>query len=130
MRSVLIGKTLHCTLHWIQSFMIQRKQLVIVEGESSNQCSDDSKVPWGTVLGPLLFLCHINDLPQRVTSKVRLFANDCLLYRPIRSPSDQLLLQQNLAVIVIWTKDWGMRFDISKCYPISINKCMHPYGSH
>ena len=49
-------------------------------------CSVDSGVPQGSVLDPLISLCHINDLPQRVTSKVRLFADYCLLYRPIDFP--------------------------------------------
>ena len=82
---------------WIQSFLMHRKRQVIAEGESSRPCSVDSVVTQHTVLGPLLYLCHINYLPQRVTSKVRLFADDCLLYRPMHSPCDQLLLQQDLA---------------------------------
>ena len=73
---------------WLQSFLMHRKQQGIVEGESSKPCSVNSGVPQFTVLGPLLFLCHINNLPQRVTSKGRLFADDCLLYRPIHSPRD------------------------------------------
>ena len=115
---------------WIQSFLVHRKQQVIVEGESSKPCSVDSGVPQGSVLGPLLFLCHINDLSQRVTSKDRLFADDCLLYRPIHSPCDQLLLQQDLAAIETWTEDLVMRFNVSKCYLMSIHRSKHPYSSH
>ena len=114
---------------WIQSFLVLRKQQVIVEGESSKPCSVDSGVPQGSVLGPLVFLCHINDLPQRATSKDRLFADDCLLYRPIHSPRDQLLLQQDLAALETWAEDWGMRFNVSKCYLMSIHRSKHPNSS-
>ena len=70
-------------LHWISSFLMDRQQRVIVEGEVTSKCTVDTGVPQGTVLGPLLFLCHINDLPLHVKSQVRLFAGDCLLYREI-----------------------------------------------
>ena len=51
-----------------------------------------SGVPQGTVLGPLLFLLHINDLPSVVSSKGRLFADDCLIYRNIKNTEDQITL--------------------------------------
>ena len=60
---------------------------VIVENEASAETTVHSGVPQGTVLGPLLFLVHINDLPDRVRSSiVRLFADDCLLYRTTKPP--------------------------------------------
>ena len=68
---------------WISSFLKGRKQRVIVDGKFSDYADVDSGVPQGTVLGPLPFLLHINDLPSRVNSKVRLFAGDCLLYTEI-----------------------------------------------
>ena len=85
--------------------------------------------PQGTVLGPLLFLCHINDLPNSVTSQVRLFADDCLLYRPIKSIDDQILLQQDLKSLEAWARDWGMRFNATKCYlmPIARSKTPHHF---
>ena len=69
---------------------------VVVDGESSSDAQVISGVPQGTVLGPLLVLCHINDLPEKVFSQVRLFADDCLLYRPIRTPEDRIALQNDL----------------------------------
>ena len=56
-------------------FLKNRKQCVVVDGISSSPADVDSGVPQGTVLGPILFLLHINDLPSIVSSKVRLFAD-------------------------------------------------------
>ena len=64
---------------WISNFLKQRKQLVVVDGIQSDLVTVDSGVPQGTVLGPILFLLHINDLPSVIFSKVRLFADDCLV---------------------------------------------------
>ena len=82
--------------------------------------------PQGTVLGPLLFLCHINDLPDVVKSQVRLFADDCVLYRPIKSQRDHIKLQDDLSRLHEWACTWGMRFNTSKCQVMSI--C--PKSSH
>ena len=79
--------------NWLRDFLTNRTMQVVVNGESSELASVDSGVHQGTVLGPLLFLCHINDLPDQVESTVRLFADDCLLYRCIRSVWDHTLLQ-------------------------------------
>ena len=84
----LLGKLEHYgidskILLWITNFLNNCKQRVVVDGSFSNFANVESGVPQGTVLGSLLFLLHINDLPSCVNSKVRLFADDCLLYREI-----------------------------------------------
>ena len=100
----------------------------VVDGEESEAVHVDSGVPQGTVLGPLLFLCHINDLPDAVKPTVRLFADDCLLYRPINSIKHHHTLQHDLQQLEIWAKTWGMRFNAKKCYIMSINnKSSHFY---
>lgn len=107
---------------WIESFLCFRKMRVVVEGQTSRDVHVVSGVPQGTVLGPLLFLCHINDLPESVSSQVRLFADDCLLYRPIRSRDDHNILQRDLHNLEKWADTWGMRFNATKCYILSVNK--------
>lgn len=96
---------------WLRNFLTKRYMQVVVEGETSNKVTVDSGVPQGTVLGPLLFLCHINDLPLAVKSQVRLFADDCLLYRKIRSQNDYNILQSDLLELEKWAEKWGMRFN-------------------
>ena len=65
---------------WIYNFLKKhRKQSVVVDGKQSNLIDVVSGVSQGTVLGPCLFLLHINDLPSVVSSKVRRFADDCLI---------------------------------------------------
>lgn len=81
---------------------------------------DDSGVPQETFLSPLLFLCHINDLPDRVKSTVCLFANENLLYHEINSFQDHLQLQEDLKHLQTWATDWGMSFNPKKCYILSI----------
>ena len=93
---------------------------VVVDGEVSSETEVVSGVPQGTVLGPLLFLVHINDLPDHVTSNVRLFADDCLLYRQIKSEKDQEELQRDLCNLEAWASNWGMRFNAKKCYILTI----------
>jgi len=106
----------------LSNFLTQRKMRTIVEGEQSEETSVDSGVPQGTVLGPIMFLCHINDLPDAVTSSVRLFADDCRLYRNIKHQEDHQKLQKDLENLEHWATKWGMRFNAKKCYIMSINQ--------
>ena len=102
--------------------MKTRSQSVVVDGKHSKPAKVLSGVPQGTVLGPLLFLLHINDLPSVVTSTVRLFADDCLLYRPVRCVSDQVALKSDLSALQRWGETWGMRFNAGKCHIMQLHR--------
>ena len=106
---------------WLEMFLTKQHMRVVVDGDFSDSVTVDSGVPQGTVLGPLLFLCHINNLPDCVKSQVNLFADDCLLYRTISSQSDHLTFQKDLEALEKWTNDWGMRFNAKKRYLMSFN---------
>ena len=85
-----------------------------------------SGVPQGTVLGPLLFLLHINDLPSVVSSKVRLCADDCLIYRNINNKKDQIAVQKDLNLFENWGNTWGMRFNTAKCNIMRVSQTRDP----
>ena len=74
-----------------------------------------SEVHQGTVLGPLLFLTFINDIPEVTSSDIRLFADDSLLYRRITSSRDSAILQQDLAALERWETNGQIAFNPEKC---------------
>jgi hypothetical protein len=103
------GNTLSC----IKSFLANRGQQVILDGAKSNSAPVSSVVPQGTVLGPLLFLVYINDLLSNVNAIDILFADDCLLYRTIKTTDDAVSLQNKLDTLQQWEKDWLMSFNLT-----------------
>ena len=110
------------TLQWIESFLGHRTQQVLLDGSCSSQADVISGVPQGTVMGPLLFLAFINDLPQAVKhSDPHLFADDCLLYRLVRTDDDARKLQEDLDALEEWEATWQMKFHPEKCQVIRIN---------
>ncbi len=82
------------------------------------------------VLGPLLFLIYINDLPERVqSSKVRLFADDTAVYLSLTSASESELLQKDLSELEKWESEWDMSFNPSKCQVLHITKRKTPINT-
>ena len=113
-------------LKWIEHFLTQRHQRVVVDGQHSDFVKVQSGVPQGTVLGPLLFLCFINDLPDVTSSPVRLFADDAVVYRKISSEADNNILQQDLNNLAAWEAKWQMAFHPKKCVVLHITRSQSP----
>ena len=67
-------------LSWIRAFLGNRSQTAVLEGEESGSVPVTSGVPQGSVFGPILFIVYINDLPEELSSQVRLFADDTAAY--------------------------------------------------
>ena len=87
-----------------------------------------SGVPQGTVLGPLMFLLYINDITKDINSPLRLFADDCLLYRVINSAEDANMLQEDLNRLSEWANTWKLRFNVSKCTVIRCTRSLTPFN--
>ena len=92
-------------LRWVEDFLSARTQEVVIDGTKFTPSPVTSGVPQGTVLGPLLFLAYINDMPVSVLSTIKLFADDSLLYRNITNKRDCALLQQDLDRLQEWEKN-------------------------
>lgn len=118
---------------WIESWLDGRSFKVVVNGCSSQPTRVTSGVPQGSVLGPLLFLLYINDLPNKIScahTSIRLFADDAILYRPIHLPSDNLALQQQFSSVTKWAEDWQLRFNVTKCTSTSMLPVKSQYIYH
>ena len=81
---------------WIREFLLARTQRVRVGGQLSEEVRLTSDVPQGSVLGPLLFLAHVNDIWRNMESTIRLFADDRVIYRKIINNEVMEKLQKNL----------------------------------
>ena len=103
-----------------------RTQQVIIKGETSYSAPVVSGVLQGTVLGPLLFLIFINDLPEHIQSNVRLFADDCIVYREINSKADCEILQEDLHALERWDSTWAMEFHPSNCSVMGVATSRDP----
>ena len=114
-------------LEWIEQFLTDRTQQVVVENKFSALTPVISGVPQGSVLGPLLFLLFINDLPISIDSLVKLYADDVLMYRSINDVSDHQILQDDLNKLIHWSNIWLMPFNLNKCEHLIITNKSSPF---
>ena len=117
-------------LNWMQSWLLNRTQKVVLKGEHSEKSNVKSGVPHWTVLGPLCFLLYINDMSNNISSNLRLLADDTLLYGLVHNASDALHLQRDLDSLVTWVQEWQMNFHPSKCYVLCIYRIKNPILHH
>ena len=102
--------------------MCFRQHRVVVKGVNSDWAPVVSGVPQGTVLGPLLFSLHINDITPDIESEISLFADDCVCYPEIKDKEDTLKLQRDIDRLGNWARKWGMRFQPVKCSMIQLTR--------
>ena len=98
------------THEWIRDFLSNRQQRVVVNGVNSDWVPVTSGIPQGSVLGPVLFLVYINDLPDELNCLKKLFADDGKVYSPIRNIQDEVNMQGNVDNSEVWADKWEMVF--------------------
>ena len=108
-------------INWIEQWLTDRRQRVVVDGEVSSWKSVLSGVPQGSVLGPIFVSVYINDLEDGVTGSILKFADDTNLLRKTKEIGDKHNLQDYIDKLVRWSEQWQMLFNFGKC------KCLHTW---
>ena len=104
-------------LGWVSSFLSNRTQSVHLNGEKSTIAPVTSGIPQGSVLGPILFVLYINDMPEVVDNLtfIFLFADDTKIFRRINSQADVDILQKDIDKLIKWSNIWLLKFHPDKC---------------
>ena len=120
-------------LTWLKSYLSNRRQRVVLDGESSALLPVTSGVPQGSILGPLLFIIYMNSISQVPLSpgtKLLLYADDIVMYRPVNSQSDVSSLQNDVNSIHRWTVEHGLTLNTSKSHLMPITRSRNPLQTH
>ena len=119
-------------LTWFKSYLSNRRQRVVMDGESSALLPVTSGVPQGSILGPLLFIIYVNSISQVPLSSGTklLYADDIVMYRPVNSQSDVSSLQNDVNSIHRWTVENGLTLNTSKSHLMPITCSRNPLQTH
>ena len=107
-------------LRWIENWLNNRKQRVVINGKASEWTNVTSGVPQGSVLGPVLFLVYINDIDEGVTSIISKFADDTKIANSVVSNEQVIEMQNNLNKLSEWGQTWQMNYNTDKCKVLHI----------
>ena len=109
-------------LRYIRNFITGRKSKMRVglRGNFSEWAEVLGGVPQGSILGPLLFLLFVNDLPDWIKSEMRMFVDDTKLWCKIGHVNDSILLQNDLRQLEHWTEKWQLALNTDKCKVLHI----------
>ena len=117
-------------LKWLGSFLKNRTQYVSINEASSSTTTVTSGVPQGSVLGPILFIYYINDMPDAIQSSLKIFADDTKIYTPVTSTEDKNKLQNSLNELTDWSDKWLLKFNSDKCKTMHIGKSNPKHTYH
>ena len=109
-----------CILNWIEAFLSNRSHCVVVNGCASSWAPVVSGIPQGSVLGPILFVLYVNDLPEVTNCDTFLFADDTKVLSKISCVEDHTVLQQDLLSLQKWADTWLLKFHPDKCKVLTI----------
>ena len=102
----------------LENYLSDRFQRVLLNGQASSWRPVLAGVPQGSILGPLLFLIYINNLPNELKSNAKLFADDTSLFTIVKDKTESAnILTNDLSEISKWAYDWKMLFNPDPCKP-------------
>ena len=102
-------------LQWVEAFLTERSQRIVVQGAKSQWSPVVSGIPQGSVLGPTLFIIFVNDIPTQLHGSVKLFADDAKVYSRVKRPDGQSSVQVDLDALGDWSSRWLLPFNVAKC---------------
>ena len=112
-------------LRWVECFLSNRRQRVILRNGCSHWEKVISGVPQGSILGPLLFLIYVNDIPETVVNVAKMFADDTKVYAEIIDRDACRSLQNDLTRLSAWSREWLLNFNATKCVVLRIREAIN-----
>ncbi len=102
--------------NWIENWLSNRRQRVVIDGTASDRAPVTSGFPQSSVLGPVLFIIYINGIDVGLNNFISKFAHDTKIGKSIITDRDRMSLQEDLRKISEWSEGWEMPCNVNKCH--------------